>query len=220
METVFLLVSFVLSLTPIVYSTAMILFIFLLSFLYLSITSKYSIDILFQPAHIAQAPGAKKLLPLMDQVTKMMKGGNDKGMTGMMGNGCGCGSVGGVSGMNTCGGCHGGGSTSVCIQKMMHAIKESMGSSENNMPILDPFGDGSYGIGTGSCCEPQITMGMSYSCHKGCGSCGSSGCNGCVVGSMMMSSSSSSSASSSSSVPPPAPKPASSIELKPLGAQI
>ena len=139
-------------------------------------------------------------------------------MSYMMGGGeCGCGGGcgGGMSGMNHCGGCRGGGPMNACIQKMMRAIKESMGKNGNNMPILDPFGDGSYGIGTGSCCAPQITMGMTYSCHQGCGSCGSSSCGGCGMGSVVMSSSSSSVVPSSSV--PAATKPISNIELKPLG---
>ena len=171
----------------------------------------HSLDILFQPATIAMAPGAKKLVPLMDQVTQAMKGGN--GMANVMGGGCGggCGCGSGMSGMSQCGGCRGGGLANACIQKMMAAIKESMGSGENNMPILDPFGDGSYGIGTGSCCAPQITMGMSYSCRLGCGSCGVSSCGGCGTTSTVV---------DSSAAAPDAPKPISNIELKPLGAQV
>ncbi len=99
--------------------------------------------ILSLPLEIASAPGARSLLPLVTQITKVIRsgGGAENLQMGTMG-----------------------GRSSGAIQQMLAAVHQSLGSQKKEESLLNPFGAG-FDVGE-SCPSCSCNMGACNSCHQ------------------------------------------------------
>lgn len=95
------------------------------------------------PREIATAPYARRLLPVVSQITQAIKNGG--GLDASMMGGMGCGSNG-------------------AIGQMMQAIHQSLGTQQKEQSLLNPFGEG---YEAAEACPPcACNMGACNSCHQ------------------------------------------------------